>query len=71
MKKAMWVSENRLHVFSNESKPASPSIPSERKDPEFLQVLPTHLGDPTVTLWLGELAAGDDLVNIMECLNRK
>ena len=70
MKKAVWLAENWPHVFSNENRPAFPSIPSEMKDLEFLQVLPTHLRDPTITLWLGELAVGD-MVNIMECLNSK
>lgn len=56
--------------FSNESSTVSPNVLSERRDLEVLQVLPTHLQVPTLTLWLGDLAV-EDMVIIKEYLNSK
>ena len=56
--------------FSDESSTASPSVLSEMRDLEVLQVLPTHLQVPALTLWLGDLAV-EDMVNIREYLNSK
>lgn len=48
----------------------SPNVLSERRDLEVLQVLPTHLQVPTLTLWLGDLEV-EDMVIIKEYLNSK